>query len=143
MTKSAVSSVVILFVILAAEMSLPVAFSEPLLVDLDDPTTFNGVVVYQGGKYHINGDVKLERKGYYNKKIVVNASGITLDGNGATLSGIYQGNAIWVLDKSDVVIKGLFVEKYGYGIDLYFSTQITIENCTSCESAYRSIDSTC
>lgn len=130
MKKSTASSVVILFVILAAEMSLPVAFSEPVLVDLDVSSTFNGVVVFEDGKYYINGDVVLKKKTYIEKNMVVNASGITFDGNGATLVGNYLANAIWVEGKSDVVIKNFFITEYGYAIDVYFSTQITIENCT-------------
>ena len=102
----------------------------PTVVDLDDPSTFGTAVVYEGGKYYINGDVTLVEKMYINKKLVVNASGITLDGDGATLSGYYQGNAIWIEGKSDVVVRDLFVTKYGYAIDVYFSTGVILENNT-------------
>ena len=102
----------------------------PTVVDLDDPSTFGSAVVYEGGKYYINGDVTLVEKTYINRKLVVNASGITLDGDGATLSGYYQGNAIWIEGKRDVVVRDLFVTKYGYGIDVYFSSGVILENNT-------------
>ncbi len=128
--RSHVSSIFIMVLFAFSSMSVPFVLSVPVLVDLDVPSTFGTAVVYEGGKYYINGDVTLVKKTYINKRLVVNASGITLDGGGATLSGYYQGNAIWILEKRDVVVRDLFVTKYGYGIDVYFSTDITIENNT-------------
>lgn len=69
-------------------------------------------------------------KTYINRKLVVNASGITLDGGGATLRGYYMGNAIWIEEKRDVVVRNLFVTRYGYAINVYFSTGVILENNT-------------
>ena len=102
----------------------------PTVVDLDDSSTFGSAVVYAGGKYYFNENVTLVEKTYINKRLVVNASGITLDGNGATLDGNYQGYAIWIMGKRDVVVRDFFITEYGYGIDVYFSTGVTLENNT-------------
>ncbi|MBA7481686.1 hypothetical protein ES707_17160 [subsurface metagenome] len=127
--RSYVSSIFIL-VIFAFLVSVPFVLSVPVLVDLDNSSTFGSAVVFEGGKYYINGDVTLVEKTYINKRLVVNASGITLDGNGATLDGYYQGNAIWILEKRDVVVRDLFITEYGYAIDVYFSTGVILENNT-------------
>jgi len=119
----------VVFSILSSALPLCVS-AVPTVVDLDDPSTFDFAVVYEGGKYYINGDVTLVEKTYVNRRLVVNASGVTLDGGGATLFGLHIGAAVWIEGKRDVVVRDLFVTNYDYGIDVYFSTGVVIENCT-------------
>jgi hypothetical protein len=89
--RSYASSIFILVIFAFSSVSVPFVLSVPVLVDLDDSSTFGSAVVYEGGKYYINEDVTLVEKTYINRKLVVNASGITLDGGGATLRGSIWG----------------------------------------------------
>lgn len=53
--------------------------------------------------------------------IQINANGITLDGDGYTITGNSTGNGVYLSGRSDVTIKNLNIEQFYNGVSLLYS----------------------
>ncbi|MBW2999967.1 right-handed parallel beta-helix repeat-containing protein, partial [Candidatus Woesearchaeota archaeon] len=87
-------------------------------IDLDNELTYQNKVVNTTDNFYINDDVTLCTKTYYyndsgsNGVIIMNASSITLDCDGATIFGNNSGYGIYNYDEDSVTIKGCTVKNY-------------------------------
>ncbi len=104
-------------------------------VNLSDATTFGDQVFNLSGVYYVNNDTVLCTDTYTTTghMIVMNASNITLDCNGANLSGDYGSSdyGIQVANLGFVTVKNCVVHNFGSGIYLSGTTNnATIDNNT-------------
>jgi parallel beta-helix repeat protein len=58
--------------------------------------------------------------------VQIDSNGVTLDGNGHTITGSYTGNGVYLSSRTGVTVKNLNVKQFSYGIDLYYSSNNTL-----------------
>jgi len=63
--------------------------------------------------------------------IIIDSHSITLDGNGHTITGSNTGNGVYLSSRTRVTIKNLNIDKFNYGILLWWSSNNTLTDNTA------------
>jgi hypothetical protein len=71
-----------------------------------------------------------------NETIQIDDDGITLDGNGHTLTGSYTGGGVYFYKKTEITVKNLNIKNFGAGIYLRESNNNTISNINNSDNSY-------
>jgi parallel beta-helix repeat protein len=84
-----------------------------------DPST--APIQREGDVYFFTGDV-------FGPPIVVERDDVVVDGNGHTLEGLGYGEGVSLFGRTNVTIKNLRIDSFGYGIRLQDTMKSTISN---------------
>jgi hypothetical protein len=85
--------------------------------------------IESAGTYSLTGDLAANATG---PCVSVNASDVTIDGNGHTLTGNFSGTGIATVRSglSNVTVRNITVRRYSQGLDLTESVDATVANAT-------------
>lgn len=105
-------------------------YANPALRPEDPPAgyTINADGTYSGQNIQRDGNLYF-LTGNINCTIVIERSGVVLDGAGYTVRGNGDSSGVWLQDKSDVTIKNLNIRNFRFGIK--FSPRSSTPNSTA------------
>lgn len=100
---------------------LGVSFASAACVDITDNTTYDGNIVWDGGKAYVYDDIVLctDLYNYPYASLEPNASNIVMDCNGSTLRGYNAGSGININNQDNITVQNCNFEKFANGIQIY------------------------